>query len=197
MAGDGPRHGPGLAQGCPGLCCCCVSPPPHPRRDCPAPLVALPGGPGSWCAGTLTRRQLPRTLSWPLVPLWGGDLTLGGGGTHRPLPAVAATLGAPLGVRRPPSPRARPPHTASRTRSPCADQQSRRSPCASPWPPSLLGRCPLRMSARADHDGSQESLEPPKSKPRGPSEPSSTDSRTSAIDAAQAFVSPAKFQGTH
>ena len=38
---------------------------------CPAPLVALPGGPGSWCAGTLTRRQPPRTLSWPPVPpLW-------------------------------------------------------------------------------------------------------------------------------
>ena len=69
VAGDGPRHGPGLGPRLPGALLLLRSA----RRRipvvmCPAPLVALPGGPASWCAGTLTRRQPSQTLSWPLVP---------------------------------------------------------------------------------------------------------------------------------
>ena len=120
---------------------------------------------------------------------------------HRPLPTVAATLG----VRRPPSPRTRPPRTASPERA--RDVDASRSPCAKPPknppgpaepiadlpvpPPGLTPiaarQVPIahvRKESRPlaqDHDGSQEPLEPRKAKPRGPSEPSATrDPSTSA-----------------
>ena len=117
MAEDEPRHGPGLGPRLPGNLLLLRSV----RRRipvvmCPAPLVALPEKPASWCAGTLIRRQPSQTLSWPLPGL---------------TPIAAGQV-------------------------PIAHVRKESRPLAQ------------------DHDGSQEPLEPPKAKPRGPSEPSTT-----------------------
>ena len=124
---------------------------------------------------------------------------------HRPLPAVAATLGThhrEYVVLRAPEPattyciseagqgcRCIPVPLRQALEGPTwTSRAHRRSPCASPWPGphrcSAGAHCPCPQGKSAPRPGSRRfsgPLEPPKSKPRGPSEPSSTrDPRISA-----------------
>ena len=152
VAGDGPRHGPGLGPRLPGALLLLRSA----RRRipvvmCPAPLVALPGGPGSYTQATTADPQLAACSTAVetsvTTPVDKGDLTLGGGGTPSAPPRRSGNIrDPPPGVRRPPSPRTRPPRTASR--SPCA-KPSKAHRC------SAGAHCPCPQGKSAPRPGSR------------------------------------------
>ena len=183
-----------------------ISPPPPAKRD----VSRTPCGTPTRERGPLTKE--PATKEPAVVPaaspiaLDAGvttpssevDHRIGGGSAASCPPRSGGNIrDPPPGVRRPPSPRTRPTHTASpdgirtveASQPPCA-----KSPTDSlgltepksyhPMPPHGLTPIPARpvpaVQARKesrplalDKDGSQQ-LEPPKAKPRGPSEPSGT-----------------------